>query len=184
MNNPGAYVLAMGPWTISAIVAISIGLAAALYNNLTHKQLRCQETWRQILVLLHRRNDLIAVLLARFKTAGHVPPPILDELVKAHAAALTAGPVEQHAQAQSQLTRTLQQALAMPTARDKEIEEIKEEMISTDNRLAFARRQYNEFAADYNRTLRGFPGSLIARLKHLEEQPAFEEPEAAKDQIS
>jgi LemA protein len=43
----------------------------------------------------------------------------------------------------------------------------------TENRIAVARRKYNEVVADYNRTVRRFPKNLVAGMFGFEARPAF-----------
>jgi LemA protein len=52
-----------------------------------------------------------------------------------------------------------------------------DELSGTENRIAVARKRYNDAVKEYNAAIRRFPGNLIARLMGFEAAQYFEAPE-------
>ena len=55
-----------------------------------------------------------------------------------------------------------------------------DELAGTENRLAVARRYYNEAVKIYNRTIRMFPASIVATLSGFEKADYFQIEEKVK----
>ena len=58
--------------------------------------------------------------------------------------------------------------------------QLQEELVSTENKIAFARQHYNDSAAVYNPVREKFPNNMIANAFSFQRQDYFEleEPEA------
>ena len=56
-----------------------------------------------------------------------------------------------------------------------------DELAGTENRLAVARKDYNEEVADYNRSVKRFPGAIVAKLFGFEEKEYFEAQDGAEE---
>lgn len=52
--------------------------------------------------------------------------------------------------------------------------ELKEELVSTENRIAFARQNYNDQVMFYNNIVNIFPSSIVARMSGAMEREYFE----------
>ena len=177
MGPAGAPVLAVSDWTIAAVVTAVILLLGALYNQLLNKRVRCREAWTHLDVQLRRRSDQVAALIRTLRTRLPEGTATLERLEAAHAAAGAAAGIRPRARAEEALAAVLREALAVPpAATEPHLARLREELTSTDNRIAFARRQYNDFAAEYNAARRTLPASLMARLLRLEAQDPFEPP--------
>src|SRR5262249_42929610 len=57
---------------------------------------------------------------------------------------------------------------------------LQDELAGTENRLAVARRDYNQAVQDYNTTRSKFPTVLIAGLMGFQEKPYFKAEEGAR----
>ncbi len=58
---------------------------------------------------------------------------------------------------------------------------LQDELAGTENRLAVARKDYNDSVTDYNTTRQTFPAVLIAGLMGFQDKPFFKAQEGAKE---
>lgn len=63
---------------------------------------------------------------------------------------------------------------------DTKVSELLAELEGSENRLFVARKDYNEVATDYNKTIRRFPKSIIANLFGFERAELIEADKDAK----
>ena len=54
------------------------------------------------------------------------------------------------------------------------VRDLQVQLEGTENRVAQARRSYNEVATDYNRAVRRFPRAIVASLFGFEKRDLFE----------
>ena len=57
---------------------------------------------------------------------------------------------------------------------------MQDELAGTENRLAIARKDYNETATDYNTTRQKFPTVIIAGMMGFQDKPLFKAEEGQK----
>ena len=58
---------------------------------------------------------------------------------------------------------------------------LQDELSGTENRIATARKDYNEAAKSYNTKLQSFPTNIIAGMFNFEKVDYFEADESSKD---
>jgi len=63
---------------------------------------------------------------------------------------------------------------------DQQFNRLSDELAGTENRLAIARKDYNEAVQDYNTTRQKFPGVIIANITGFQDKPFFKAEEGAK----
>jgi len=51
---------------------------------------------------------------------------------------------------------------------------LQDQLEGTENRIAVARRDYNDAVADYNTRVRRFPGSIVASITGFDTKQPFE----------
>ena len=59
--------------------------------------------------------------------------------------------------------------------------QLQDELAGTENRIAIARRDYNEVVKEYNKTIKRFPKNLLAGMFGFEEKEYFEAKESANE---
>ncbi len=157
------------------LVALLIWVASA-YNGLVSLKNQVANAWKQIDVQLKRRHDLIPNLVETVKGAMQFEKGTLEAVVSARSRAVAvqassgAGAnVAATAAAEGALTGALGRLLAVVEAYPdlKSIgnaAQLQEELTSTENKIAFARRMYNDTATMYNTRQQQFPTVLVAGL--------------------
>ncbi|MFM8640549.1 MAG: LemA family protein [Planctomycetota bacterium] len=164
---------------VLAIALLGIWLMA-IYNALVSRRVRVQNGFSQIDVQLRRRHDLVPNLVAAVKGAMAHERETLEGVTKARAAAVSAQAAAAAIPGDAAATATLAAAeaglqsalsrLMIVMERYPDLKanssalQLQEELVSTENRIAFARQAYNDAVMTYNTRLAVFPDLLVARL--------------------
>ncbi|WP_040389424.1 LemA family protein [Cardiobacterium valvarum] len=164
-------------WIILALVIIAIATSVGIYNSLVNKRNEYKNAFAQIDVQLTRRYDLIPNLVEVARKYLQHEQETLTSVIAArnHAAnALkntsggTAG-IGELAAAEQALGARLGGLYATfenyPDLKaDNQLAALREEIASTENRIAFARQYYNDSVTDYNNAVQQFPANIIAGI--------------------
>jgi LemA protein len=161
--------------------AILIGVvlfAVGIYNRLVTLRNRFQNAYAQIDVQLKRRYDLIPNLVETAKGYLKHERETLEAVIQARNAASSANqraaqnPGDAQAMqglmgAEAALTGTLGKFFALSEAypdlkSNTTMNNLMEELTSTENRVAFARQAFNDSVTQYNTAREVFPNVLLA----------------------
>ena len=143
------------------------------YNKLVGLRNQVLNAWKQIDVQLKRRHDLIPNLVNTVKGAMQFERETLDAVIQARNQAITVerggASVGQTAAAEAALSGALGRLMAVVEAYPDlkatgNVAHLQEELVSTENRVAFARQHYNDVVGNYNTTLMSFPANLFASM--------------------
>ena len=164
-------------WIVLALVILAIVASVAIYNRLVNYRNDAKNAFAQIDVQLTRRYDLIPNLVEVARKYLQHEQETLTSVIAArnHAAnALkntgggTAG-IGELAAAEQALGARLGGLYATfenyPEIKaDNQLAALREEIASTENRIAFARQYYNDSVTDYNNAVQQFPANIIAGI--------------------
>jgi LemA protein len=167
-------------WAIIFVLGIWI---ISTYNALTALRLRVQNAWRQIDVQLKRRYDLIPNLIETVKGYMQYEQDTLQKVIDARSKAMAATGVKESADAQAALTQSLGKVFALmenyPELKaSKNVLDLQEELITTENQIAFARQYYNDLVTQYNTKQQVFPSNMLAGFFKFQPSEFFSVPEA------
>jgi LemA protein len=170
---------------ILAAVAIFLTQSACGYNTLVKQEESVNEAWSEIDNQLQRRNDLIPNLVETVKGYAAHEQTVLTEIAEARARLGGARTVEDKAAASNELSGALSRLLVVveryPDLKaNQNFIRLQDELAGTENRIAVARRRYNEAVKTFNTSIRAFPTLVVARVLGFEKKPYFEAPENAK----
>ncbi|MBI4408267.1 MAG: LemA family protein [Gemmatimonadetes bacterium] len=176
---------------------LALLLSGCGYNRIQELDERSEEMRANIEAELLRRNDLIPNLVATVEQAAAFERETFTRVAEARAGLTRAR--EQVAQAVQQdadpgalsrasaaLSDNLRLFLnvaveAYPTLRaNQNFVGLQDELTETENRLAVARRDYNESVRTYNTYIRRFPQLLTAKVIGAGRKEPFAAPEAAQ----
>jgi len=159
-----------------AIALVVIVLVAAMYNALAVARVRVRNAFSQIDVQLRRRHDLVPNLVEATRGYMDHERATLQAVTKARAVAQQAidgmrgnGIAGVHALAVA--SSALDGALRGLMARIEAYPELKasalvhtlqEELVTTENRVAFARQAFNDSVMRFNERVVTFPSNLVA----------------------
>lgn len=155
------------------------------YNSLVGLEEQVHNRWSQIETQLARRADLIPNLVETVKGYAAHESEIFSEIADARSRLIGAGNVAERIEAENQLTGALSRLLAIaenyPNLKaDANFRQLQDELAGTENRIAVARKDYNDAVTEFNSRIRRFPTVLFARMMGFEPKVYFEAPESAQ----
>lgn len=169
-------------WLVISLLVIILLLVLyiiGMYNHLIQLRNQVKNAWSQIDVQLQRRYDLIPNLVEAVKGYMTYERGTLDAVVQARSQAVAAreaiersgGPTESSLKdllaAEATLKKSLGSIFALaenyPQLRASEnMQQLQEELSSTENKVAFSRQAYNDQVMVYNTVQQQFPTNFIA----------------------
>ena len=168
----------MGTIVTLVILAAIVFWAIGMYNNLVNLRNRVRNAFSQIDVQLTRRYDLIPNLVEAVKGYMAHERGTLEAVVEARNAAQAglkraaadpsdAEAIKALAAAETSLGGTLGRLFALAEAypdlkASQNMQQLQEELSSTENKVAFARQAFNDAVMSYNNACQNFPSSLMA----------------------
>ena len=160
------------------VIAAIILYVIAIYNNLVSMKNRYMNAFAQIEVQLKRRYDLIPNLVETAKGYLSHERETLEAVTQARNEALAgltaakadpsnASAIQSLAGAENALTGALGRFnMVMEAYPDLKasanMQQLTEELTSTENRVAFARQSFNDQVMEYNTYKQSFPQNMVA----------------------
>jgi LemA protein len=172
-------------WIVLALIVLIGGWLVAIYNRLVSLRQRCRQSFADIDVQLKQRHDLVPNLVETVKGYAAHERGTLEAVIAARNAAMTAqGPAAQAA-AEGQLQAALRQLFALAEAypdlkANQNFQELQRELSDLENKIAAARRFFNNAAAEYNATRESLPAALFAQAMGFGQQEFFNLDEASR----
>ena len=166
-------------WVILALVVLALVWAIAVYNTLVQLRENVKNGWSQIDVQLKRRHDLIPNLVETAKGYMGHEKSTLENVIKARQQAINADNIKDRQVAENLLTGTLRSLFAVsenyPNLKaDVHMRQLHEEIVSTENKISFARQYYNDEVNRLNTSVQSFPDNVIANAFKFEKRDFFE----------
>ena len=161
-------------------------LAGCGINTIPTKEERAKAAWADVQNDYQRRSDLIPNLVETVKAYAAQERSVLTEVTQARASATQVkvdastltDPVkfQQFAQAQDRLSGVLGRLMMIqenyPELKSNQnFLALQSQLEGTENRIAIARRDYNEAVRDFNTSLRTFPTVIWAKTMYSGSQP-------------
>lgn len=178
------------------VVVLLVVMAVSIFNKLVALRNRFQNAWAQIDVQLQRRHDLIPNLVETAKTYMAHEKDTLERVIAARNQAISAQKsvsggnneaVAQLGRAEGALNGALANFFALsenyPDLKaNQTMQQLMEELSSTENKVGFARQAYNDAVMNYNTYREQFPGNVFAGFFSFKAAVPYnvEEPEARK----
>src|SRR6202007_608750 len=152
---------------VLAVIVILIIWAIGVYNGLIAMRQRVNQAFADIDVQLRQRHDLIPNLVETVKGYAAHERGTLDEVVKARNSAMSAQGPAQQAAAENMLSGALRQLFALSEAypdlkANQNFQQLQAELSDIENKLAAARRFFNNAVQEYNTGIEQFPAALMA----------------------
>lgn len=175
--------------SILAVIVIIGSSFIGSYNKLQQLDESVNSNWAQIENQLQRRNDLIPNLVNTVKGYASHEKTIFTDIAEARAklsGAVQSKDVKGVNQANTQFNGALSRLLAIaenyPNLKANEnFIALQDEIAGTENRLAVARKDYNDSVKVINATVRTFPMSIIAGMSGIKSREYFQVEETAKE---
>ncbi len=155
------------------------------YNRLVTLDEEVSESWAQVENQLQRRMDLVPNLVETVKGYAKHEREVFTEVAEARSKVAGAGSIPEKINANRQLSSALSRLLLVveryPQLKaNASFVRLQDELAGTENRIAVARRRYNEAVKRYNVATRKFPSNMIASAFDFEKAEFYKAPEQAK----
>jgi LemA protein len=154
-------------WIVIGLVVALVVWVIVIYNGLVAMRQRVNQSFADIDVQLKQRHDLVPNLVETVKGYATHERGTLEAVVQARNAAVAAQGPAQMAAAENQLTGALRQMFALSEAypdlkANQNFQQLQSELTDIENKLAAARRFFNNSVQEYNTGIEQFPAAMFA----------------------
>lgn len=173
------------PAIIFGLVAIAIFWYVGQRNSLVTLEEDVDAEWSEIDNQLQRRSELIPNLVATVKGFADQEQQVFGDIANARARLAGAQTVGETAESYTELQGALSRLLVVvenyPELKSSDnFIRLQDELAGTENRIAVARRRYNESVQQFNTKIRIFPTSIAANGMGMSQREYFEVPDSAR----
>ncbi|HOJ78956.1 MAG TPA: LemA family protein [Bacillota bacterium] len=156
------------------------------YNNLVKLRNVLKNAWSQVDVLLVQRYDAIPNLVENLKGYLKHEKEVLENVTRYRSRALEATGIPEKIEAEKRLETALNQ-LNVVIERYPELKAnenflvLHEDLLSFENKIAYARQAYNDAAYFLNNKIEQFPSNIIAGIFNFNRATYFEAEEHKRE---
>ena len=181
-------------WVVLGLVGLIVvlglfgfGSYASAKNQMVQKDQHVQASFSDIDVDLQRRADLIPNLVTTVQQYAKVETNILTNIAQARSGLLQAQTPNEKLAANDRLNVALLPLMRMqenyPDLKsNQQFMRLEDELAGTENRIAVARRRYNQAIEDYNVYIQQFPNSIWANMAGYKPKDKYYQADASSQQ--
>lgn len=172
---------------VVALIAI-FGWGSSSYNGFVEQEEMVNTAWSQVENQYQRRADLIPNLVATVKGYAAHEQETLQGVVEARSKAtsttidannMNEAALAKFQESQDALSSALSRLMVVveryPELKANEnFQALQSQLEGTENRIAVARKDFNDAAKGYNTAIRRFPKNIIASIAGFDKRPYFE----------
>ena len=176
------------PSIIAGVIVLVILLVAGSYNGLVNKREDVRKSFGNVQTQYQRRSDLVPNLVNTVKGAANFEQTTLNQVVEARSKAtsiqidptkVTSAQLQQYQAAQGELGQAISRLLvtveSYPQIKSVEaFRDLQAQLEGTENRIAVARKDFNDTASTYNATVQRFPSNITAGVFNFDKFSYFE----------
>jgi len=171
--------------SVIMVVVLAVGSVFGFYNGMVSANENVDSKWSQVDNQLQRRSDLIPNLVNTVKGYAAHEKEVFQKVSDARAKMAGAKSVSEKLEANNELNGALSRLLAVaenyPQLKaDQNFRQLQDELSGTENRIATARKDYNDAVQSYNTKIKSLPYSLFAGALGFTARDYFKVEEAAK----
>lgn len=165
---------------VIAVVVILVIAGFSAYNDFVEDEEEINSAKSQISAQLQRRADLIPNFVTTVSVYSDYEKSTLTAVTEARAKVGSASSVSEQANASAELDKAISVWVNAVTEAYPELkanaqyQALQDELAGTENRIATARKDYNEEVSEFNASIRKFPASIIAGIAGFEKYDYFE----------
>jgi len=167
-------------WIVWAVLGLIVVTFIVLYNRLIALKQNRNNAFADIDVQLKLRYNLVPQLVETVKGYAKHEKGVFEKVTEARATAMsTRGAGEDRVAAEGALGAAMMNLMAVaenyPDLKaDKNFQQLMSELSDIENKIAAARRFFNNATNEYNASIQQFPAVILARLFNFGEEPFFE----------
>ena len=174
------------------VVVLLVGFAGCAgcgtYNSLVQEDEQVQGAWADVENQYQRRADLVPNLVSTVQGAADFESETLQNVIEARSRAVEVNvddlsdpaAIQRYQEVQTALGASLGSLISLVREDYPELgataafRDLQNQLEGTENRIATARRDYNQSVADLNGRVRTFPANLVAGFADVDRRVPFE----------
>ena len=175
-------------------IALLVVWMIGRYNTMVVEQENVENAWGQVENQYQRRMDLIPNLVSTVKGYAKHEQETYTNVMEARAKAtqVTIDPsnatpeqLAAYQNAQGELSQALGRLLAVAESypelkANENFKQLMDQLEGTENRITFARNEFNNQAKEFNTYIRKFPANIVASIFGFQYKPYFKAEEGAE----
>ena len=166
-------------WIVIGVLAAIVLYIVYVYNGLVALRQRVNQSFADVDVQLKQRHDLVPNLVETVKGYAAHERGTLEAVVQARNAAVAAQGPQQMAQAENALTGALRQLFALAESypdlkANQNFQQLQTELADIENKIAAARRFFNNAVQEYNTGIEQLPAALFAGALGFQRREFFD----------
>ena len=163
--------------TALVIIALLTIFFYTSYNSLVSKEENLTKTWNNLQSDYQRRGDLVPNLVGTVKASSDYEKETLTKLIEARSKAaqlnvtgnLTYDNYKKSEEANGEVVNSANRVIAViekyPDLKTtNSFVRLQDQLVGTERRIKFSRKDFNEAVMGYNKSVRSFPVNLAAKL--------------------
>lgn len=171
---------------IIGIVALLAVYVVGVQRSLVNLSEEVNASWSDIEVQYQRRADLIPNLVETVKAQAIKEQEIFTQIAEARAKLSGAVSVQDKINANAEVSSVLGRLLAITEnypelKQNQAFQDLRVELEGTENRIAVARKYYNDNVKTYNKKIKVFPTNIAANILGYNEEFPYIEAEAGAE---
>jgi LemA protein len=165
---------------IVVIILVILGLLlVGIYNRLVALRQNTNQAFSDIDVQLKQRHDLVPNLVETVKGYASHERGTLEAVTAARTAAVNAHGVAEQGAAEGALSQALGKLFALAEAypdlkANQGFQQLQSELSDIENKIAAARRFFNNAVNEYNTGVQQFPASMLAGMFGFQPRTFFD----------
>lgn len=176
------------PIILIAVAVLLVIFLVSTYNGLIVLKTRIQEALSGIDVQLKRRTDLIPNLVETVKGYAKHEKSVFENVTKARSSLMSAGSLQEKADANNQLSTALKSLFAVAEAypdlkASTNFQDLQRQLEDTEDKVAYSRQFYNSNVLDFNTKVQVFPSNIIAGMLGFKVEPFFAATEEERKKV-
>jgi LemA protein len=154
------------------------------YNTMKVKETEVKNAWAEVDNQLTRRYELIPNLLETVKGYAKYEKEVLTQVTELRSRVGSAQTIQDKMDSNNQLTSALGRLMVVmekyPELKaNQNFMALQDELAGTENRLAVARKRYNDQVTTFNQYMVVFPNNILAGMYGIKEAVLFKAAEEA-----
>jgi LemA protein len=170
------------------VVLLVFGSYVSAQKQMVARDQDVKDAWSDVDVQMQRRADLIPNLVETVKGFTKEESSVFTEVAQARDGLMNAQNPQDKIAANGQLDAALAKVLVLtenyPQLRSSDqFMRLQDELAGTENRIAVARKRYNDALRDYNTLVLQFPNSIWAGIAGFHQNTAYFTASPAAQQV-
>ncbi len=179
----------MTGWIVLAVIVVIAIYAVILYNRMVSLRQTVNQAWADISVQLKQRHDLVPNLVETVKGYAAHERGTFEAVTNARNAAVAASSPDAQAKAENVLTGALRQLFAVAEAypdlkANQNFLQLQSDLSDLENKIAAARRFFNNAVQEFNTAIQSFPMVLIAGSMGFTQRTFFDVDESERAAVN